>query len=900
MCSWKLFIGALCGLFAVTFLGVGVLGLLLYQAIPSSTLVHQTFVGQIPGLLSGVRILDRSLNVLYWGPPAPEEIQQYELYIDPADLRKIDESLPTQLPSPWYGNLFLTDDRKQDWVDGRFIADGKEYDVAVRVRGDLFDHWAYRKKSWRVRFKNGKTFREMTNVNFIIPEDRFWHAELLNAHRAKELGLLVPPMRPVRVRMNGGPTMLYTEVEHFTKEMVEKQRRSGDSNLYGTGGGSSYFQQWDPIFSDAAFWKKYVEAPGPDTAEEVSELLALSRKGAAKEPGYFQKLSHIVDVDRLVRWYAVSLLAGSRHVRDHNLRFLFDRSRGMFEPISWDIGAYMPRTLLALPGNPFLNEALSIPALRLAAYRIVWDHIHDEAWVKADHEEAVRLRALMERTAYQDSVKLPSNRQVKDELDRLDTVIQRNIAFLQEELSRAELVINQRKPSAVGAGGGLFLVIDITARGVSGGRLHEISLPQRFRANVLRSELSLLRDDGDGVVSGGDIPVPLSLRDTPDKKGRMVLTVEDGDRALVWPGDPVIDEETERVLSPPNSRQRFFLLHRGGELELEAGDLPLSIDLRNAVTGEKATAIGEVVLNAQTFDRLPEAYASRAEFLRRNPAFRLEGERGVVLAGTPLLSKTVIVPSTVRLRIAPGTHVRMGSGVSLLSYAPVDVVGTASAPVMFEPATKRHWGVFLVANADGPSRIEWAEFRDGSEAFINGIFVTGMVAFHASPVTVRHAIFRHAHGDDALNTKYVSMDVADVLFEENDFDGYDADMPPSGVLERARFRRNGGDGLDLSWAQITVRNIQVEGSGDKCISVGESSHFIIQDSVLRGCAMGIAVKDSSEALVERVQFIENTLALSAYVKKPIFGPASLVIRQSSFDGNTQQSEALHGSTITIE
>lgn len=878
---------------------LGVVAIVVYQAVPSSVLAQETLVGRFPGVLVGVRVLDRMLNPLFRGPPPPETLPLYELRIPPADLQSIEENLPTELPSPWYGNLFLTEDRK-GWVSGRFRADGEEYDVTVRVRGDLFNHWAYRKKSWRVRFKDGKTFRGMRDISLIIPEDRFWHAELLNAHRAQELGLLVPPMRPVRVRINGGPVMLYTEVEHFTKEMVEKQGRSGDGNLYGTGGGSSYFQQWDPIFTDAAFWKKYVEAPGPDTTEEVSELLALSRKGAAQESGYFQKLSRLVDVDRLVRWYAVSLLAGSRHVRDHNLRFLFDRSRGRFEPIPWDIGAYMPRTLLALPGNPFLNEALSVPSLRLAAYRMVWERVTDEEWVTEDRAESRHLRALMERAAYRDSVKLPSNRQVKSELDRIDTVIQRNSDFLREELSRAELVINQRKPSATDAEDGLLLTLDITARGVSGGRLHEISLPQRLRANVLRGELSLLHDDGDGVLGGGDTKMPFSLRDTPDKKGRIVLTVEDHDRALVWPGDPVIDEETERALSPPNTRQRFFLVHRGGGWDLRASDLPLNIDLRNAVTGEKATVIGETVLDAQTFDRLPEAYASRAEFLRRNPVFRPEGDRGVVLAGAPVFSEIIIVPSTVRLRIAPGTRVRMGSGVSLLSYGPVDVVGTASAPVVFEPATKRYWGVFLVVNAEGPSRIEWAEFRDGSEAVINGISATGMVAFHSSPVTVQHATFRHAHGDDALNTKDVPVDVADVLFEDNDSDGYDADSPPSGTLERAVFRRSGGDGIDLSWAHMSMREVHVEDSGDKCVSVGESSRSTIQDSVLRGCAIGIAAKDSSVALVERVQFIGNTVALSAYVKKPIFGPASLEVRQSSFRGNTTQSEALHGSTITIE
>lgn len=901
----KLSIGILTALMVAQGVVLGGLAIIVYQAVPKGILAQDTLVGKFPGILVGVRILDRFLNPLFLGSRPPEPLPLYELRVAAADLQRIEENLPTTLPSPWYGNLFLTEDRK-DWANGQFIADGEKYDVAVRVRGDLFNHWAYRKKSWRVRFKDSQTFRGMTDLSLIIPEDRFWHAELLNVHRAKELGLLVPPMRPVRVRMNGGPPMLYTEVEHFTKQMLEKQGRSGDSNLYGTGGGASYFQQWDPIFSDAAFWKKYVEAPGPDTVEEVSELLALSREGAAQEPGYFQKLSRLIDVDRLVRWYAVSLLAGSRHVRDHNLRLLFDRSRGRFEPIPWDIGAYMPRTLLALPGNPFLNEALSIPSLRLAAYRMVWDRVRDEAWVKADHEEVLRLRALMERAAYRDQIKLSSNRQVRNELNQIDTVIQRNIDFLRGELNRAELVLDERSPSPSAARSGLLLTVDITARGVAGGRLHEISFPQHFRDAILRREIVLLRDDGDLELGANDQDVPLTLRDTFDKKERLVFQLPDDERALVWPSDPVVDEETERVLAPPNTRQRFFLVRRNGRVVFGSGDLPLHIDFRNAVTGEKAQVIREVLINDATFSRLPEAYALREAFLRRNGAFRPEGDHGVVLAGTPVFSETVIVPSTVRLRIAPGTRVRVGSGVTLLSYAPVDVVGTPSAPIIFEPATRNPWGVFLVANAEGQSRVEWAEFSGGSQAFINGIYATGMVAFHGSPVTVRDSTFRDSHGDDALNLKYVPVDIARTHFINPDADALDLDMPPSGLIEDSTFlvdennASSNGDGIDISWASVTIRRVTIEGSRDKCISVGEHSEPVIEDVILKHCHYGVASKDSSHATVRRARFIDNDIAVTAYVKKSIFSKSSITVQDSLFEGNGKKQEALSGSTITIE
>src|SRR3989338_197016 len=173
----KIILGVIAAALAIEFLIFILLAVLVYQATPKSTLARETFIGQMPGLLSGLRVLDRTLNVFYRGPKAPEALPHYELSIDPADLQKIEDSLPKDLPSPWYGNVFLTEDAKE-WVDGTLIADDREYDVKVRVRGDIFNHWAYRKKSWRIEFKD-ELFNGIKEINLIIPEDRGWIAEPL-------------------------------------------------------------------------------------------------------------------------------------------------------------------------------------------------------------------------------------------------------------------------------------------------------------------------------------------------------------------------------------------------------------------------------------------------------------------------------------------------------------------------------------------------------------------------------------------------------------------------------------------------------------------------------------------------------------------------------------------------
>ena len=890
-------LGIIALLIAVQAIGGALLGLLIYQATPNSVLAQQTFIGRIPGMLTSVRVLDRSMNILYRGQKPPDELPRYRLDVDLDDLKKIDESLPKDLPSPWYGNLFLTDDAKE-WADALFTAEGKTYEVKIRVRGDIFNHWAYRKKSWRVKFPKENLFHGMKEMNLIIPEDRAWFAELINVYRMRKFDLLHPPMEFVTVSVNGSKPLLYTEIEHWTKEMLEKQGRTGDGNVYKTGGGDSFFQQWDPMFDEIGYWDKYISKPGSDTYEEMDLLLRLSQEGAHKDLSYLSKLKTVVDTDKLVSWYVVSALAGSRHVTDFNVRLFFDPSRGFFEPLPWDISLYAPRTLLFLPGNKFLNEAFRVPELKLAAHRMLWEYVQDDEQIADDLAERDRLYALVERAAYRDSLKLQSNRQVKNEMEKLLWKIESNIEFIKDELKISEALVTERIPSNAEQQRGLARTFDITARGIAFGTLDWIAIPPEFAVLAEQNMVQLWRDNGDGRWSEADSRVPLSLRDEPDKNDRIVLETQDKHLSLLWTDDPVLDANG-LVRTAPHTRHRFFVRVEGEEFDVDAFDP--KVEVRNAVTGKEADVIGNVLVDERTFEHLEEAYMSRDSFLERYPFFASEGEDGVVLRGVHIINETVIVPSTVHLTVKPGATIRMGKGASILSYAPVTLIGYKDLPIRFLAAKENEpWGVFAVLNVTEPSAIQWTEFADGGEAFLNGTFFSGMAAFHNSPVTIVDTIIRNAHGDDGLNLKYVYVDINRVRFERNSADGLDIDMALSGVVENSLFLENGNDGMDISWSPIVIRNIESANNGDKCLSVGERSTPLVYDTILRGCPIGIAVKDDSHAKLERVQFEKNGTAISAYIKKPFFSEPSVSVLESTFKGNREQTLALSGAVITID
>lgn len=579
MSRLKLTLGILLGFLALEVCVLAALTLLFYQVTPKSTLAQATFIGRMQPFLKGVRFADRSLNMFYRGPEPAEPLPQYRLEIAPKDMVQIEAEVAA-------AEVFITDDAKL-WADAVFTAEGERYDVKVRVRGDRFNHWKFRKKSWRVKFQKEHLFRGMRELTLIIPEDRGWFAEPLNSYRAGKLGLLQPPMRFVSVSLNGSGPLVYLEVEHWTKEMLEKQARPGDVNFYKTGGvGTSSFDGWDPIFEDIAYWGKFTEsvASPHDSYEELDLLFSLMQEGAHARPEFRHTVGTVLDPSVLVRWYAHSLLSGNLHVGGDNLRFFFDPSKGRFEPIPWDVFLVEPRPLLTEPGNPLWNEVFAIPEWRLAVHRFLWDYVNDEEQVQGDLAEADRLRSLVERAAYRDAMKLPSNRQVKRDLDARSRQVRSNIDFLREQLQISELLVVQRVPSDSERAKGVALTVDITVRGPVASALSGMVLPLSLGAGP---ELSVMRDDGDGILDLGDASVSFRR----EKGTTQDLLYFEASQALLAPGQPETDASGE-PLSEPHTRHRFFIR---GLASVSLRDLPLSLDLRNAVTGAPSNVIRTVV-----------------------------------------------------------------------------------------------------------------------------------------------------------------------------------------------------------------------------------------------------------------------------------------------------------------
>ena len=119
---------------------------------------------------------------------------------------------------------------EDDWVKATVLADAgegtKKAKVRLRLKGDWADHLhnGY-KLSFRIKVRKKDTILGMNKFSIQAPETRLNHLEPLLLDMMRDQGVLAPRYFFVDVRINDMKIGVMALEEHFTKQLVESQRR---------------------------------------------------------------------------------------------------------------------------------------------------------------------------------------------------------------------------------------------------------------------------------------------------------------------------------------------------------------------------------------------------------------------------------------------------------------------------------------------------------------------------------------------------------------------------------------------------------------------------------------------------------------------------------------------------
>jgi len=90
-------------------------------------------------------------------------------------------------------------------------------------------------------------------------------------------------------------------------------------------------------------------------------------------------------------------------------------------------------------------------------------------------------------------------------------------------------------------------------------------------------------------------------------------------------------------------------------------------------------------------------------------------------------------------------------------------------------------------------------------------------------------------------------------------------------------KENGGDALDLSGSKVFIKDIQIDFTADKGISIGENSSINILNAKINNSKICIANKDGSQTKVSKAILTNCEIGVAAFTKKNYYDFSSIEI-----------------------
>jgi hypothetical protein len=827
----------------------------------------------------------------------------YDLVIKKSEYAKIEAAVEEARKRGW-----MTDDQKV-WARGKFLAGDHRYDVKVRVRGDLSPHWSGPKKSWRIKFGNAKVeqdgvlvkepipFEGKEQINLIIPSDRDYVLAYFVNDLMREQGLVAPRDRFVVLRINGAVQGLYYEVEHFDNPLLAAYRRP-ETSVFGQNDRAMHFEQYTKYGTPAAADARFDVGALRRLVDEESDLglramQVLIDHSLHPTPENFRRARAVIDWERYLRFRVLTTLLNTNHVRfgSDNLRLYYDESRGLLEPIPWD--AHVTRMPVEPGTIDFWNSkgpdelqraTLLDPELRRRRNQLLWELVADGGDALLARYD--RIHDKIRPLAWADVLTTPIQ---GHKMDERRSELAFNVHRAHKVLSTSSGNLTYRLETAGRAR------LDFAATNFAGIHVDSIELADP----VLEGGYRLYADaDLDGELGAGD---PLVAEAAASGGALRLALGRDVLPELEYGGDE-IDGRYWEYFDTRSGRARWFLVGRVAE---EKRDPLLWTPPRirvasvNAVTGSAIpsgvievddlapeNSVGILAYDASDPWDLEAPELDLAGFLARHPEFRASTDEpgAAQLAGLVRLEGTVSVPRSVPLVLRPGLDLTLGPRANVVAYGGLTALGTEQAPIRIHGDGTETWGIFGVVRPPREVRLAHVEIRDGNQGQVNGILFTGGFAVHNGDLWAEHVRVLDMQSEDGVNVKNGRIWMRHCVIAGGASDAMDLDFV-SGEVRDSLFLRNAGDGLDLSGATVVVAGNRFEGMGDKGISVGEDSHPVIVNNLVRGNVIGISTKDLSHPRVAWTTFVDNETAIEAKRKKPMFGGGSGEFVNVVFSGN---------------
>ena len=244
------------------------------------------------------------------------------------------------------------------------------------------------------------------------------------------------------------------------------------------------------------------------------------------------------------------------------------------------------------------------------------------------------------------------------------------------------------------------------------------------------------------------------------------------------------------------------------------------------------------------------------------------------------INKPLILPKNGKLVVQAGVELVLKNNSYILSRIPLKFIGSEQNPIIISSSGNGQ-GLFVI-NTEEESILKNVSFNSLTAPSTQGWSLTGAVTFYQAPVLIENFNFFNSKSEDSLNIFRTKFKIIDSYFKDSKSDAIDLDFS-EGLLKNIKMTNIGNDGLDLSGSNVFLSLMEIEGVGDKAISVGEKSQLVGKNINIKNSRIGIASKDQSNVEANAINIKNTSIGYALYQKKPEFGPAYLKIMNQSLD-----------------
>ena len=160
--------------------------------------------------------------------------------------------------------------------------------------------------------------------------------------------------------------------------------------------------------------------------------------------------------------------------------------------------------------------------------------------------------------------------------------------------------------------------------------------------------------------------------------------------------------------------------------------------------------------------------------------------------------------------------------------------------------------------------------------------LTGCVTFLDAKVASLSIAATNLHCEDMINFVRTRGEIRELRLKDGGFDALDVDFSQLDFGD-VFIERAGNDCADFSAGYYKINNFYAGSCEDKGISVGEMSNLRVKIARIENATIGIASKDSSEAVVRKANMSKVDTCFSAYRKKQEFDGGTITYNQFNGD-----------------